>query len=33
MNSAAIDHLVIAAAELETGRDWLRHRLGVEPQP
>jgi len=33
MNSAAIDHLVIAAADLETGRDWLNRHLGVEPQP
>ena len=32
-NTAAIDHLVIAANNLAEGVDWCEHTLGVSPGP
>jgi hypothetical protein len=33
MMRTVLDHLVIACSDLSQGTDWLRVRLGVEPEP
>jgi hypothetical protein len=33
MQRSELDHIVVAAARLEHGVEWIAQRLGVEPQP